>query len=149
MTIHVDDDDNSQDDEGVGYKKTPTHSRFKPGQSGNPKGRSKGIELPVFEDPIKTMLREEISITLKGKRRKVPTFQALLRVVLGKALGGDIRFIKLLLTETDNLKSILDEKRREMNGAEKAFLEEMLKECDRWGVDAKKPDQGKDVELPQ
>lgn len=31
--------------EEVGYKKPPTRTRFKPGQSGNPKGRPKSITL--------------------------------------------------------------------------------------------------------
>ena len=30
------------DDGQVGYRKPPVHTRFKPGQSGNPKGRPKG-----------------------------------------------------------------------------------------------------------
>ena len=28
--------------DGIGYGKPPKHSRFQPGQSGNPKGRPKG-----------------------------------------------------------------------------------------------------------
>jgi len=28
----------------VGYGKPPAHSRFKPGQSGNPRGRPKGVK---------------------------------------------------------------------------------------------------------
>ena len=30
------------DDYAVGYKKPPLHTRFKKGQSGNPRGRPKG-----------------------------------------------------------------------------------------------------------
>jgi hypothetical protein len=51
----------------VGYGKPPTASRFKPGQSGNPKGRKKGVRN------IKTFLNEELNrrqwITVDGKRR--------------------------------------------------------------------------------
>ena len=32
------------DDYEVGYKKPPIHTRFKPGVSGNPKGRPKGTK---------------------------------------------------------------------------------------------------------
>jgi hypothetical protein len=31
-------------DSRVGYKRPPQHSKFKPGQSGNPKGRPKGAK---------------------------------------------------------------------------------------------------------
>ncbi len=38
----------------VGYRKPPKHTRFKPGQSGNPRGRPKGTKN------LKTDLIEEL-----------------------------------------------------------------------------------------
>jgi hypothetical protein len=71
----------------VGYGKPPKHTRFKPGQSGNPKGRKPGsknvitlIEQTLF-DPVK--MRE------KGKIRRVPAIQACLIHVRNQALKGD------------------------------------------------------------
>ncbi|MEX0645691.1 MAG: DUF5681 domain-containing protein [Parvularculaceae bacterium] len=53
----------------VGYRRPPVHSRFKKGQSGNPKGRSKGAAN------VKTLLNqaldEPIEIAESGRRRKV------------------------------------------------------------------------------
>ena len=42
------------DDYEVGYGKPPKHTRFQPGQSGNPKGRPKGTKN------LKTDLTEEL-----------------------------------------------------------------------------------------
>lgn len=39
----------------IGYKKPPRHTRFRKGQSGNPKGRPKGTQN------LKTDLAEELS----------------------------------------------------------------------------------------
>ena len=43
----------NSDDSRVGYKRPPMHSRFKPGQSGNPKGRprpSRSFEAEFLEE---------------------------------------------------------------------------------------------------
>jgi hypothetical protein len=53
------DDTAKKDDGKVGYRKPPIHSRFKAGQSGNPKGRPKGkssaAKLIEFESAWKIM----------------------------------------------------------------------------------------------
>jgi Family of unknown function (DUF5681) len=81
----------------VGYGKPPKHTRFKPGQSGNPKGRKPGsknvmtlLEQTLF-DPVK--VREN------GKVRRVPAIQACLLNLRNQAIKGDAkaldRFIRL------------------------------------------------------
>jgi Family of unknown function (DUF5681) len=57
----------------VGNKKPPLHTRFKPGQSGNPKGRSKGCS-----NFVATLLKEfhkPVSATINGKPIKVTNAQ--------------------------------------------------------------------------
>ncbi len=46
------------DDDGIGYGRPPLHSRFKPGESGNPRGRPKGAAS------FKSDLLEELSETI-------------------------------------------------------------------------------------
>ena len=48
------------DEYEVGYSKPPKHSRFKPGQSGNPKGRAKGT--PNLKTDLSQELAERIRV---------------------------------------------------------------------------------------
>ncbi len=74
-------------DSEVGYKRPPKHSQWKPGQSGNPKGRPKRKKsLPVL---LKETLFRPVTIKERGKRRKVPYIEALLRAVAQLTLNGD------------------------------------------------------------
>ncbi|GEP06686.1 DUF5681 domain-containing protein [Methylobacterium oxalidis] len=78
----------------VGYGKPPRHTRFKPGQSGNPKGRSKGARN------VKAILGEElfrsVSIVEGGKRRNVPVFALIVRQSLARAAKGEMRALSAL-----------------------------------------------------
>lgn len=79
----------------VGYRKPPKHSQFKPGQSGNPKGRPKGVQSLSTE--VVEILRTPVVVTENGKRRKVSTQGLSLRVLAQKALRGDVRALAQLL----------------------------------------------------
>ena len=116
----------------VGYGNPPDHSKFKKGKSGNPSGRPKAVRDPVCEDPIKALLREEISASVKGKRTRMPAYEGLLRALLKKGLQGDTKAIQMLFTQTNGLATILDEKRREANSADLAFIEAVRKEANEW-----------------
>jgi hypothetical protein len=87
--------DRASDDDAVGYKKPPRHTRFQPGQSGNPKGRPKGAKN------LRTELAEELQecITLRegGERRSVSKQRALLKRLMEKALQGDVRAASLII----------------------------------------------------
>jgi hypothetical protein len=71
----------------VGYKKPPRDTQFKPGRSGNPKGRPKKIAtLPsVFAKELRT----RVPIIKNGKRQKVSMLEAIVKQHVNKAAGGD------------------------------------------------------------
>lgn len=79
----------------VGYKKPPKASQFKPGRSGNPKGRPKGTRN------LATDLQEELAAKIlvqEGDRQvKMSKQQALVKTLFAKALKGDIRSINTFL----------------------------------------------------
>ena len=69
---------------GVGYGRPPQHTRFKPGQSGNPKGRPKGtinLKTDLMEE-----LSERISVSEGGKPKKLSKQRALLKSLVAKAI---------------------------------------------------------------
>jgi hypothetical protein len=88
-------DSDPADTPTVGYKRTPLHSRFPPGQSGNPKGKKKGLR--AFATDAKAVLEAPVVLNDKGKTRRVSTQEAALLRLKEKALKGDARALDRLL----------------------------------------------------
>ncbi len=88
--------DIADNDEGqVGYGRPPVHSRFKPGHSGNPKGRPKGQRN--FATEIARAMAMPVPVTVNGRRKNVSTITALVWRLREKALGGDHKSLQLLI----------------------------------------------------
>lgn len=90
-----------QDEEKVGYGRPPAASRFKPGQSGNPKGRPKGslnLKTDLFNE-----LSEKIQIREGQRSLKVSKQRAMLKSLVAKALKGDPRAANVILMLVDKL----------------------------------------------
>ena len=78
----------------VGYGKPPQHTRFKPGQSGNPKGRPKKVGASISETfwkEINTM----VIVTENGKSRKISKLEAMAKRHSVKAINGDPKSTEL------------------------------------------------------
>ena len=90
----VDDDTGSAAPTKVGYGCPPVHSRFKPGQSGNPSGRAKGSQN--LKTIFNRVLDEEISLREGSEVRKVSKAEALVRGMIVGALKGDQRNLAML-----------------------------------------------------
>lgn len=75
-------------DEAVGYRKPPRQHRWKPGQSGNPRGRRKSAR--GFKGDRDRMLDLAVQAT-DGSGVTFTTQQAALRTLRKKALNGDMR----------------------------------------------------------
>ncbi len=79
----------------VGYRKPPKHTRFKPGQSGNPEGRQKGMRNLKTE--LEEELHEMISIKEGGKPKTVSKQRAMLKSLTARAVHGDSRAANVIL----------------------------------------------------
>jgi hypothetical protein len=87
------------DEYEVGYAKPPRHSQFKPGQSGNPKGRRKGSRnLP---STVNKVLGRKIPVVERGRRKSVPADEAILHRYLEMALKGDVKAGAYLLAQLE------------------------------------------------
>jgi hypothetical protein len=99
----------------VGYGKPPEETRFKKGQSGNPKGRPKGAKTrPPDHDRLASIFLEEAyrEITLRdgGREVSVPMVQAAIRTQFVKSARGTARSAQVVL---EMLRAIEDRKRHD------------------------------------
>jgi hypothetical protein len=82
-------DDYPLEDYKVGPGKPPKHTRFQPGQSGNPKGRPKGSQN------VKTLFnkvgRESVRVKHNGRSRKLTKQQVIVHRFTNHAMTGPER----------------------------------------------------------
>ncbi len=83
-------------DDKVGYGRPPRHSRFQKGQSGNPKGRPKGVRN--FATELHEALGQTVLVREGGAERRVTRRGAVVLSLLAKALKGDVRAASLLIS---------------------------------------------------
>jgi len=93
--------DDSDKDKMVGYGRPPAATRFKKGQSGNPKGRPKGRKSvgKIFSDA----LHRPIEVREADRVRTMSKIEAVIEVTLNKALKGDHRSFAKLMDVADKL----------------------------------------------
>jgi len=90
----------------IGYGKPPKSGQFRKGQSGNPKGRPKGV--PNLNRIIQQLLSEQVTITEGGKKKRVSTLVATLMRLKEKALKGDMRAIERVLVLAGDMAAELE-----------------------------------------
>ena len=84
-----------QHDERVGYRRPPLSTRFRAGQSGNPRGRPKGARN--LSTIIAAALGERVAVTENGRRRSITKLEAAVKQLVNRAASGEARATQLLL----------------------------------------------------
>lgn len=85
-----------EDDDRVGYRRPPKHTRFKKGQSGNPRGRP--VKRPSADTPgeIGRVVREVSRMKVRGPQgEEVPMLKAQMMALANAGLKGKASAIKL------------------------------------------------------
>jgi hypothetical protein len=83
-------------DDKVGFGNPPKHSRFKPGQSGNPNGRRKRAPTPLAER-IRQAMDAPMTYRERGQTKVAPGRIVSLQALLDRAARGDIGAAEMLL----------------------------------------------------
>jgi len=84
------------ENERVGYGRPPLNTRFKPGQSGNRKGRPKGAK--GFKQSVAEMLNERIPIRTKdGRKASMRTRDGLYRALREYSFKGNMRALDKMI----------------------------------------------------
>jgi hypothetical protein len=114
---HQQDDVASTPDEGagaapkpgykVGYKRPPRHTQFKPGQSGNPKGRAKGLQN--HRTTLNRVMNEKVSVREGDKTRSMTKFEAMLQAQAVKGMKADARSASVILNLMSKTRLLGDE----------------------------------------
>jgi hypothetical protein len=118
----------SSQDSKVGYGRPPIGSRFKPGMSGNPKGRRKGSKNQ------KTLIKEEMLATIPiqegGKTKHVTRLVAVVMRQMHSALRGDGKAAMTILKIVQQLGILQDDgdpSEISFSKEEQQFLDELFK----------------------
>lgn len=80
----------------IGYGKPPKKSRFKPGTSGNPKGRPKRFSKSIV-NVIDETLEARIEVRENGKLRAISARELTVKSFVDQAVSGDIEAASLIL----------------------------------------------------
>ena len=121
------DENDADDDDGkVGYGKPPRHSQFKPGRSGNPRGRPGGAR------GVKTDLAAELSsvwtTSINGRAIKGTKQRLMFRTLTARAATGDVKAAAILLPLILQVLGIEDRggERQRLSPQDQALLDQLL-----------------------
>ena len=111
-------------DEDVGYGKPPKANQFKPGKSGNPKGRPKGARSEA--SMLVELLNRKIEIRQNGKVRKITILEGILHKLAEDSLKGNTKSAAFVLNRLAAIASTASTE-PEVNPDDKAVLDAYLR----------------------
>ncbi len=99
------------DNYDVGYKKPPQTTRFKKGQSGNPRGRPKGTRSKTPAEFLDHFLSQTITIKESGRAKKVTLLEALQKRLVTSAMNGDMTAMRLLQKPLEKIEALREDRK--------------------------------------
>jgi hypothetical protein len=108
----------------VGYGRPPKHTRFKPGRSGNPKGRpkrTKNLRTDLIEE-----LREFIRVREGDREYNVSKQRALIKALVARAVKGDTRAAFSIVTLFLRLVGLEDDKEEPLAAADQRVIDDFF-----------------------
>ncbi|MBR1276090.1 DUF5681 domain-containing protein [Bradyrhizobium sp. AUGA SZCCT0283] len=124
----------SRDDDSVGYGRPPRAHQFKPGQSGNPKGRPKGRknEATMLDE----LLFQRIPVRQGGRELRMTVIEAIFRRLAEDSLKGNIKAAGFLFNRLSAISSDQPQQSELMGDDQavlKAYLNDYLSKTEKDG----------------
>lgn len=94
--------------EPIGYKKPPRHSRFKPGRSGNPKGRPRN-QTKSFKEYVLKELEVKIWVTENNKKHKMTKCEAIMKSLVNDFARNDKKISTSLMQALISIEERIEE----------------------------------------
>ncbi|QYU70755.1 hypothetical protein J4558_11845 [Leptolyngbya sp. 15MV] len=116
----------------VGYGKPPRHTRFKPGQSGNPRGRPRGAKS--LNTLVRGTLTQKVAVRTAAGESRMTRIEAVLHKTVEQAMKGNPRalaeLIKLYASAVPEEKGPTDPDQRaeDLTATDLAILEDYARE---------------------
>lgn len=92
-------------EEQVGYGKPPVSTRFRKGQSGNPRGRPRNRHRDIPHDAV---LGQMVTIREDGRERRVTAAEAFLLKLTRKGLAGDSAAARASLEAIERARAVCE-----------------------------------------
>lgn len=121
-------------DDDAGYGKPPKAHRFKPGKSGNPKGRPKGAKSEATI--LMEILNQKIPLRQGGKVRKITILEGIFHKLAEDSLKGNTKSAAFVLNRLAAIASTAGTE-AEFNQDDKAVLDAYVR-----NVKSKLSDEG-------
>lgn len=127
-----DDKKNPEGDYEIGFAKPPKHTRFKLGQSGNPRGRPK--KNKDLNRLIQVELDATISVQEAGREKRITKREAIIKQLINRAIKGDPKATQFVLGHLEKNREV--ERFTPTDTDDAALLAAFL------GTDSKEDDHG-------
>jgi hypothetical protein len=91
----------------VGYGKPPLSGRFKPGASGNPRGRPKRAANP-WAETIQNLLDQPVKYRVAGKAMRATYLELTIQALVDRAAKGEVAAAELVLRIAEHAEQLGD-----------------------------------------
>ena len=114
----------------VGYRRPPLATRFRPGQSGNPRGSRKRAR--TLGAAVAAALDEKVEVKENGRSRRITKLEAAAKQLANRAANGDQRAMQLVarLIETEDTRPAPNEPER-LGKADAVVVAELVRRLSR------------------
>ncbi len=124
----------------VGYGRPPRETRFRPGHSGNPRGRPK--KPKSIQERFERELARKVAVRDDGRVRKIPKIDLWVRRVIADAIKGSHQASRILIemrsTSDDEIaRGIAEQSIGELNAGDLEILDRYLARVDLSARNAK------------